>query len=221
VAEADLVEAALGIEAVACVSVQTLLNWKGDVERGVVRRVAARKPLNALPDLVREVAAFLKREWPVWGTRRIAGILARLGLRASRTSVQRIVRHPLPRRPVPDARGRSHPIPARRFGRVFVVDFTVVRSFFRSVVVGAVLDAFTRRVLSIRVFPQEPSAPQACRLVADAVRRHGRPVWLVSDRGTQFTSRRFRAFLARRRIRRRFVGGGTRISRDSTASGAR
>ena len=43
-------------------------------------------------DLVRELVHRLKAEWP--GTRRIAGQLARLGVKASRSGVQRILRRP-------------------------------------------------------------------------------------------------------------------------------
>jgi len=186
---------------------QTVLNWIKDAEDGVSRVVRAREPLNALPDLVREIASFLKREWPRWGTRRIAGILANLGIKASRTSVQRILRRPRPRRPQRRRQG-PFPLQARRAGHVWIVDFTVVRHFFRSVVVGAVLDGWSRRVLAVRVWPCEPASRDACLLVQDALRRHPPPIWLVSDRGRQFTSARFRSFVRRVGIRRRYGAVG-------------
>ena len=74
----------------------TIISW---------RRVSRRKDPRLLPrmgcitDLVRELAHRLKAEWPQWGTRRIAGQLARLGIKASRSSVQRILRRPRRRRP--------------------------------------------------------------------------------------------------------------------------
>jgi hypothetical protein len=91
----------LSIEATArafIVSIQTLVNWRREVARRVARLVQARPPLNRLSDLVEEIARRLKREWPTWGSRRIASILARLGIKASRTSVQRVLRRG-PRRP--------------------------------------------------------------------------------------------------------------------------
>lgn len=200
----------LSIESVArafLITSTTIVNWMGEVESGIVRIVHARKPLNALPDLVRELSQFLKREWPRWGTRRIAGILAGLGVKASRSSVQRTLHRP-PFRPALRSRRSPPPLRARRVGQVWVVDFTVVRSFFRSIVVGAVLDAFSRKTLAVRVWDHDPDSGGACALVREALRSHPRPVWLVSDRGTQFDSRRFRAFLFRRRIRRRFAAVG-------------
>jgi transposase InsO family protein len=190
------------------VTVQTVVNWTKEVEAGTTRLVRSRRPMNSLPDLVREIAAFLKREWPRWGTRRIAGILAGLGMKASRTSVQRLLRRP----PHPPAargwRGAHAPLRARRPDQVWVVDFTVVKQFFRSVVVGAVLDAWSRKVLALRAWPGEPDSRGACLLVRDALRAHGSPTWLVCDRGTQFTSDRFRSFLARRGIQRRHAALG-------------
>lgn len=189
------------------VTVQTLVNWTRDVEAGVTRVVRARRPLNALPDLVGELSAFLRREWPGWGTRRIAGVLAALGIKASRASVQRLLRRPLPR---PAARGRRAPpaVRARHAGHVWVVDFTVVRQCFRSVGVGAVVDAWSRKVLSLGVWRPEPDVRAACLLLRRALRTNRRPTWVVSDRGTQFASARFRSFLFRRGIRRRFVALG-------------
>jgi len=184
---------------------QTVLNWIKDVARGVSHLVHTRRPLNALPDLVGEVARRLKSEWPRWGTRRIAGILARLGLMGSRSSVQRLLRRPpAPRGSSPAAR-LGRPIIARKPGHVFVIDFTTLtQGFFRRVVVGAVLDLYSRRVLALDVAPREPDARFAARLLDRAIRAHGKPCWVVSDHGAQFTSWRFTALLRRRRIRRRY-----------------
>jgi transposase len=79
-----------------CLTRQTILNW-----RAVMRRKDAwlLPPIRGLPGLVHELVHRLKREWPRWGTRRIAGQLACLGVRASRSSVQRILRRG-PRSPV-------------------------------------------------------------------------------------------------------------------------
>lgn len=201
----------LSLEATArafVVTVQTLLNWTKEVESGVARLVRSRKPLNALPDFVRELSAFLGREWPRWGTRRIAGILAGLGVKASRTSVQRLLRRPPPPRRARRRRGRAAPLHARHVGHVWIVDFTVVRQLFHSIVVGAVLDAWSRRIVALRVWRSEPDSAGACLLVRDAIRRHGRPTWLVSDRGRQFRSARFRSLLTRHRIRRRHAAVG-------------
>jgi hypothetical protein len=115
-------------------SVQTIVNWNREVESGRARLVQARPPVNKLPDLVREIAHRLKGEWPRWGTRRIAGILARLGMKASRSTVQRALRERPPR---PAGAGRVLPrrageLAAKRPNHVWLVDFTRVGGLLRS-----------------------------------------------------------------------------------------
>jgi putative transposase len=210
----------LSLEATArafVVSVQTLLNWKKDIASAAARIVRARRPVNALPDLVADLVHRLKREWPAWGTRRLAGVLARLGVEASRTTVQRMLRR-RPRRPArtQTARKARGPLVAKRPGHLWFVDFTRVGGFFRSVVVGAVIDGFSRRVLAIAVAPREPTAAFAVRLFHRAVRESGRaPTWVVTDHGRQFTSKAFARAVARSGARRRFgaVGGSLSVSR--------
>ena len=165
--------------------------------------------MNALPDLVAELARFLKREWPRWGTRRVAGVLARLGVVASRTSVQRILRRP--RRPTRTARvprAREGPLVPRRPGHIWILDFTRVGGLLRSVRVGAVIDAFSRKVLAIGAGAGEPKAAFAVRLLREAVGTAGSPAWVVTDHGRQFTSRAFSRALRRRGIGRRLGAVG-------------
>ncbi|MBI4564853.1 MAG: IS3 family transposase [Planctomycetes bacterium] len=202
----------LSIEATArtfVLSIQTVLNWKKEVVSGVARLVQARPPVNRLPELVDQIVRQLKHEWPRWGTRRIAGILARLGIEASRTSVQRILRR---RRPPRKARRialiHRGKLVAKFPGHIYLTDFTRLKSFFRSVVVGAVIDAYSRKVLAIRVSPSEPDAAFAVNLQREAINRHGKPRWIISDHGAQFTAARFAGYLRRRKIRRRFGAVG-------------
>ncbi len=192
------------------VSVQTVVNWRRDVDRGASRLVRGRRPGNALPDLVEELVHLMKREWPRWGTRRVAGLLARMGATASRTSVQRMLRRPprrLPRRPR-QRQARRSLLRARRPGDVWHLDFTRVGGFLRSVRVGAVVDAHSRRVLAIGVVDREPTGAFALRLLREAVSVAGAPRWVGTDRGRQFTSAAFARGLVRRGVRRGFGAVG-------------
>ena len=74
------------------VAIQTLLNWHRDADQIERSLVDGRLPLKRASDLVAALVLRLKREWPRWGTRRVAGVLARLGIAASRSTVQRILR---------------------------------------------------------------------------------------------------------------------------------
>jgi putative transposase len=204
----------LSVEAAArafVVTRQTIINWRRDVRKGLTRLVQARAPLNRLPDLVEEIARRLRREWPRWGTRRIAGLLARLGLQASRTTVQRMLRFRRPRgRPAVARTGAGSLVPKRPLHMVFI-DFTRVRSLFRTVWIGAVVDSFSRKVLAIRSCTT-PSAAIACALVREAIHRWGRPTWVIADRDIAFTSGRFTRLLRRHGIRRRFGAIGRKTT---------
>jgi len=190
------------------VAVQTLANWERAVEEGVKRLVTTREPMNKLSDLVREVAHSIRRERPKWGSRRIAGLLAKLGLQASRRSVQRVLRKPRPR-PARVARVpvTRRPVVARRPNHVWYVDLTHVKAFMGlfTVTIGAVIDGFSRKVLAIEAWSGVPDARDARRLVGRAIRAAGAPGrYLVSDHGTQFTARLFTGYLRRRKIRHRY-----------------
>jgi transposase len=186
-------------------SAQTVVHWRREVADGRTRLVRTRRPGNALPDLVAELVHLLKREWPRWGTRRVAGILARMGLDASRTSVQRILRRPCrPTRRARVARPGRGQLVAHCPEHVWLLDFTRVGGLSRSVRVGAVIDAFSRKVLAVGVVAGEPGAAFAVRLLREAVLEAGAPAWVVTDRGRQFTSHAFTRALRRHGIRRRY-----------------
>jgi putative transposase len=189
-------------------SPMTVFNWRRRLRTGESTRVEPKHPINRLPDLVADVARRIKREWPKWGTRRIAGVLARMGIKASRTSVQAFLRQAAPpRRPSREMPrvGPRHVV-AKRPGHVWMIDFTRVGGrLVRSVVVGAVVDAFSRKVLSIGVAPREPTSAFAVTLLEKAVATEGRaPTYLVSDHGRQLIAREFGEAVARRGIRHRF-----------------
>jgi putative transposase len=163
------------------VTPQTFLNWQ---------RVARRKephllpPLRGLPELVHDLVRRLKAEWPRWGTRRIAGQLARLGLKASRSSVQRILRRG-PTRPaeselVTASRGRV--LLVKCPDHIWMIDFTKIDGVVRPLWIGAVIDAFSRRVIAIAAVRGAPSSAFAVRLLRKAIRKNGVPRWLVTDK---------------------------------------
>jgi putative transposase len=189
---------------------QTVLNW---------RRVMRRKdphllpPLTRLSDLVHELVHRLKREWPRWGTRRIAGQLARLGVAVSRSSVQRILRRP--RAPKPDDRlvpAVAGGLLAKRPNHVWMIDFTRLGGVLRPMWVGCVIDAFSRRVLAIGFVRGAPSAAFAARLLRYAIGRHGAPTWLVSDKDRALRNKLVNGLLRRHGIRRRYGAVGKKGS---------
>lgn len=164
-----------------------------------------RTPLKRASDLVAALTLRLRREWPRWGTRRLAGVLARLGIAVSRSTVQRILRRPGTTAPAPSIARRAHgPLVAKHPKHIWFLDFTRVGGQLRSVRVGAVIDAYSRKVLAIGVAPHEPSARYAVFLLRDAIRKFGPPTWIVTDHGKQLTAHMFMRVLRPHGVRRRF-----------------
>ncbi len=87
-----------------------------------------------------------------------------------------------------------------------MADITTIPSLFRlfSFKFVVVLDVFSRMPLAAKLFWKEPSAHQMCRLIQRAALRFGPPRHFVSDKGSQFTAKRFRKTLRRFRIQHRF-----------------
>jgi len=94
---------------------------------------------------------------------------------------------------------------ADRPNHVWLADLTSL-SFLglRSIWIGAVVDVFSRKVLSIRAWARVPTAADVRLLLRAAIELAGAPKYLVTDRGTQFTAAALSAFLRRRRILRRY-----------------
>lgn len=184
-----------------CVSRKTITNW---------RRALRRKEPSVLPrfgtlsDLIHDIVIRLKAEWPTWGTRHIAGQLARMGLRASRSSVQRILRRPRPHKPEDRMLPRSvASLLAKNPNHIWMIDFTRIGGLVKPAFVCAVIDAYSRQVLSIGFIRGEPNSRFANRLLRRAIGRQGAPTWLVSDHDQALRNKPVNTFLRRHGIRRR------------------
>jgi len=187
---------------------QTITNWRRDLQREVPTCLPR---IGTLGELVTELVIRLKAEWPAWGTRRIAGQLARLGVKISRSSVQRIVRRG-PRDPVepeqPVTASVSRTLLAKRPNHVWMIDFTRIGGIFHPLWVGAVIDAYSRRVLAIGAVRGAPTGAFAVMLFRRAIRYHGSPRWLVSDQDPVLRGGIVQRFLTRRGILRRYGAVG-------------
>jgi len=127
------------------VSASAIMGWRRDARSEKPARVFTKPPFNKFPDLVADLVRRRRREEPTWGTRRIAGVLARLGIAVSRTSVRAFLRRK-PSRPSPaSARKAKRTLVAKHPGHVWFIDFTRAGGLFRCVVVGAVVDGFSRK----------------------------------------------------------------------------
>lgn len=189
---------------------QTILRWRLVLGQ---RDPHLLPPIRKLSDLVTELVLRLKTEWPAWGTRRIAGQLAHLGVVASRSSVQRILRRSRP--PTPEDRHLPTSISAllaKRPNHIWMIDFTRLRGGIRPVFAGAVIDVYSRKVLAVGVVSPAPNARLGVRLLRMAIQRYGRPTWLVSDQDPAIRNKLVNRLLRRHGIRRRYGAVGKKGS---------
>jgi putative transposase len=93
-----------------------------------------------------------------------------------------------------------------------MIDFTRLGGIVRPAFVGAVIDAFSRRVLAIGFVRGEPDSRFAARLLRRALARHGAPTWLVSDKDRALRNRLVNGLLRRHGIRRRYGAVGRKGS---------
>ncbi|TDI33603.1 MAG: transposase [Acidobacteria bacterium] len=71
--------------------------------------------------------------------------------------------------------------------------------------VGIIVDHFSRRIMGVAVFTQNPTSVAVRQMLGRAIRNAGcAPSHLITDQGTQFTDEGFRRWCKRRGIRQRF-----------------
>ena len=195
----------------------TIAGWlKRLDEHGEQALVRLPGPVNRFPDLVTRLVHDLSALIPTMGKRRLAQLLARAGLHLSATTLRRMQQRARPAPPdpesepggpaVPTENERSRPpVAAKSTHHTWHCDLTVMpissglwAPWFPFALptfwpfswhVAVIIDHFSRRLVAIDVFPQEPSAAQMLRFLDTAVASAGRaPKYIITDRGMQFRS---------------------------------
>jgi transposase InsO family protein len=154
------------------------------------------------------------------GKVRIAQFLAQVGLHLGSTTVARMLAAPA--RPRPAKQGSPHrAVRSTRPNQIWNVDLTTIPTasgFWVPWVpwalpqrwpfcwwVGVAVDHFSRRIMGIAVFTQNPTSVAVRQMLGRAIRNSGcAPSHLITDQGTQFTDGGFRNWCRRRGIRQRF-----------------
>ncbi|MDP6381368.1 MAG: DDE-type integrase/transposase/recombinase, partial [Phycisphaerae bacterium] len=209
---------------------ETIASWMKRAADANDRLLQLSRPVNKYPDYVRYIIQRLKALCPTMGKVRIAQMLARAGLCLGATTVGRIVKEaPLPGKPVSDfieEKKKGRVVTARYPGHVWHVDMTTVPTagfwvpwapFCLAQVwpfcwwVIVVIDHFSRTVIGFAVFKKQPTADEVTAFMTEAVRTVGSPPrHLISDQGSQFTSKEFRGWCSAepRNIKQRFGAVG-------------
>jgi putative transposase len=181
------------------------------VVRGTV--YAQRKP--KLPDEGDEVLKRLIDEeytrHPFYGSRKMVVYLGRCGHRVNRKRTQRLMRSmglagmaPSPNTSWAHPQHKVYPyllrgVPVVRVNQVWSTDITYIRLANGFAYLVAIIDWYSRRVLSWRI-SNTMEALFCVDCLEDAMRAHGKPEVFNSDQGTQFTSEAFTDVLKREEI---------------------
>ena len=148
---------------------------------------------------------------PFYGSRRMAIVLRDAGHKVNRKRVQRLMRvmglagmAPGPNTSRPHPEHKVHPyllrgVPVVRPNQVWSTDITYIRLARGFVYLVAIIDWYSRRVLSWRI-SNSMEAAFCVDCLEEALRNHNKPETFNSDQGSQFTSDAFTGVLKREGI---------------------
>ena len=180
-----------------------------------LRQEQAQQPDNTLRSLIDE--QYTAR--PFYGSRRMVDFLHKKGLRINRKRVQRLMRQmglagmaPGPSTSIANPQHKVYPYLLRgvvvsRPNQVWSTDITYIRLARGFAYLVAIIDWYSRRVLSWRVSnSMDTSFCVDC--LEEALRHHGVPEVFNSDQGSQFTSQAFTEVLKREGVKISMDGRG-------------
>ena len=181
------------------------------VSRATVYAQKNPRPVDALDLLHGRLIDEEYTRHPFYGTRRMVVFLNNAGHLVNRKRVQRLMREMglAGMAPGPNT-SRKHPehkvypyllrgVPIVRPNQVWSTDITYIRLAHGFVYLVAIIDWYSRRVLSWRI-SNSMEAVFCVDCLEDALRTHGKPEIFNSDQGAQFTSTAFTGVLEREKI---------------------
>ena len=169
-------------------------------------------------ELMRQIDR-LHLEFPFAGARMLRRLLAANGSKAGRRHIKTLMRrmgiealHRRPRTTKPEPGRKIYPYLLRgleivRPNQVWAMDITYIPMAKGFVYLAAVLDWFSRRVLSWRI-SITMEASFCVEALQEALARHGRPEIVNTDQGSQFTGAAFTGVLAKHEIKISMDGKG-------------
>jgi putative transposase len=180
----------------------TVWNWnRAWLSRENVGLFFGRVPWNRVSDGVRWAVHELRELCAAieFGTRSITMHLVRNGHQISRSTVQRILREEKPSKPrasmvISEESEASTVTPHSilrpiRTRYTYHLDFTTFDFLLVRFCVAAVIDGFSRTILSLKVFPDAPTTPMVLRMLRATFSAYGACRFLITDHGCQFRTR--------------------------------
>jgi putative transposase len=172
--------------ALAIVQPDTVLRWHRDLFRWVWRRKSKPKKKPGRPPLTGEIVALIKRmakENLRWGAERIRGELLKLGLRVSKSAIQKYIEkvrksHPSSQNWATFLRNHASQIWACDFLQTYDI-------FFRTVFVFVIIELGSRRVVHFGV-TRNPTDKWAAQQLREATPFGAGPRYLIRDNDKKY-----------------------------------
>jgi putative transposase len=210
----------------------TIASWTKRLdEDGPDSLLKTREPVNKFPEFVRYAIQRLQALCPGLGRVKIAQILARAGLHLGATTVSRMRCQRPARPPAPGVEPTTSEkrVTAKRPNHVWHIDLTAAPTAAGSWAtwipfalpqcwpfcwwLAVILDHYSRRVLGLMVFKQQPTSEQVRAFLGRVIAEFGSaPKYVVTDSGVQFTSTAFKPWCRHHNIRHRRGAVGKRGS---------
>jgi putative transposase len=189
------------------------------VARATVYAQRQERPPSADDKVLMDLLDAQYTETPFYGSRRMTAQLRKWGFMVNRKRVQRLMRAlglagmaPGPNTSRPHPEHKIYPYLLRglmidRPGQVWSTDITYVRLLHGFVYLVAIMDWYSRKVLSWRISnTMEAEFCVAC--LEEALQRYGAPEIFNTDQGSQFTSEAFTGVLQAHDVRISMDGRG-------------
>ncbi|SMH64547.1 Integrase catalytic region [Acidithiobacillus ferrivorans] len=200
------------------VSIQRQCGLAG-VARATVYAQRQERPPSADDKVLMDLLDAQYTKTPFYGSRRMTAQLRKWGFMVNRKKVQRLMRAlglagmaPGPNTSRPHPEHKIYPYLLRglmidRPGQVWSTDITYIRLLHGFVYLVAIMDWYSRKVLSWRISnTMEAEFCVAC--LEDALQRYGAPEIFNTDQGSQFTSEAFTGVLQAHDVRISMDGRG-------------
>lgn len=176
----------------------TIRNWQKAVhDKFKAEQLLGGPPWNRLHDGVRRLVHEIREAFPEpeFGTRTIARHIMRAGIRVSRRSIRRMLQEgpPSPAKqhaPVRVTEAHAHVRHPTKPNQVWHLDMTEIRVLWKRVEIAAIVDGFSRKIITMKAFGRRPTSDDLSNLVEASIESGGEvPRFLVTDHGSQFRSR--------------------------------
>ena len=193
------------------ISKTALINYLNQLRDGISNLLPRLRGYYDAPNRTPVSIAMLIREIhndnPHWGRWKIALAIWEIGVYVSPSTVRNILNAPEPDCRRPDKKSgkiKMKAINGRYPNHIWSIDLTTVYVFLRPLYILAILDHYSRKVMTLST-TFNPTADWTIDRINKVVADCGKPKHLISDYGTQFTANEFRAYMERQGIYHRYA----------------